>query len=305
MANTVHPGQAAGIHPGGMGCLKIMQKRGVTLHASGFYNSGEGGLTMRAFGRALRVDLHRAILAKPFFLTIFLVLAWQCLNCFSAIPSTFLLAQSNIVYVVSCGLGLGFCNELLLPIGAVSYAWSFLQDRESGFEPQAVERVGARAYGVAKVVSTGLSAFLAAAVAVVLFIAALYLGGLAEFPPYPLDNSLYYSLAAEYGVLPYYLAHIAVTGLGAAMAGVFALTVSAFVQNAYVALISPLLCYYAYQILLGFIPNSRMFSLQNILFNQPLSNARLSLLWAVVFLLTLMALCGRLFLWRIKKEDGR
>lgn len=41
-------------------------------------------------------------------------------------------------------------------------------------------------------VSTGLSAFLAAAVAIVLFIAILYLGGMAEFPFYPLDNSLYY-----------------------------------------------------------------------------------------------------------------
>ena len=261
---------------------------------------------MRAFGRALRVDLRRAILAKSFFLAILLFLAWQFLNCTGIMPSTFFWSNSSIVYVLAYALtdGAAFAVQLL-PIGAVPYAWSFLQDRESGFETQAVERVGARAYGVAKVVSTGLSAFLAAAVAIVLFIAILYLGGMAEFPHHPLDNSLYYSLATEFGVLPYYLAHIVLAGLGAALAAVFALTVSAFVHNAYVALLSPLLVFYAYQILLGFIPNSRLFSLDSILFGQPLPNAGLSLLWAVVYLLTLMALCGRLFLWRIKKEDGR
>ena len=239
------------------------------------------------------------------FLTVFLFLAWQWMNCASVMPSTFIFSQNSIVRILSYALSMGYFNVLLLPIGAVPYAWSFLQDRESGFETQAVERVGARAYGVAKVVSTGLSAFLAAAVAIVLFIAILYLGGMAEFPHHPLDNSQYYSLATEFGVLPYYLAHIVLAGLGAALAAVFALTVSAFVHNAYVALLSPLLVFYAYQILLGFIPNSRLFSLQLILFEQPLPDAGFSLLWAVVYLLTLMALCGRLFLWRMKKEDGR
>lgn len=264
---------------------------------------------MRAFGRALRVDLRRAVCGKPFFLAVFLFLAWQFLNCTVILPSSFFWTDSsntNIVYVLAFALtdGTAFA-ALLLPIGAVPYAWSFLQDRESGFETQAVERVGRRPYGAAKVVSAGLSAFLAAAVAIVLFIAVLYLIGMEEFPWYPLDNSLYYRLAVEWGVYFYYLARIAVTGLGAALAAVFALTVSAFVHNAYVALLSPLLCYYAYQILLGLMPNSRLFSLQFILFNQPLSNAGFSLLWSVAFLLMLTALCGRLFLWRVKKEDGR
>ena len=114
------------------------------------------------------------------FLTVFLFLAWQWMNCASVMPSTFIFSQNSIVRILSYALSMGYFN-VLLPIGAVPYAWSFLQDRESGFETQAVERVGARAYGVAKVVSTGLSAFLAAAVAVVLFIAALYLGAWRSF----------------------------------------------------------------------------------------------------------------------------
>ena len=70
------------------------------------------------------------------------------------------------------------------------------------------------------------------------------------------------------------------------------------------ALLAPLLIYYAYWVVQSMIPHSGWFSLYAVLFGQPISHAGLSFLWSVVFLLTLIVLCGRLFLWRLRKEQG-
>lgn len=263
---------------------------------------------MIAFGRALRVDLRRAICSKVFILSAVLLLLWQFMNCINILPSAYFWSESNtvsMVYVLNFAVtDTSAFAPLLLPIGAVPYACSFLTDRESGFEAQAVERVGTRTYGVSKVVSTAVSSFLAVTAAIVLFLGILYLGGMQELPKYPLGNSQYYALVDEGHVYLFYLVRTVITGLGAALAGVVSMTISAFVANAYVALLAPLLIYYAYWVVQSMIPHSGWFSLYAVLFGQPITHAGLSFLWSVVFLLTLIVLCGRLFLWRLRKEQG-
>ena len=91
-----------------------------------------------------------------------------------------------------------------------------------------------------------------------------------------------------------------------ALTAVFALTVSSFLSNSYVALLAPLLGFYTSQVLHSLlIPRLSAFRLDSVFFYQPIAgSASFSFLWSAVYLLTLTALCARLFLWRLRKEAG-
>lgn len=53
------------------------------------------------------------------------------------------------------------------------------------------------------------------------------------------------------------------------------------------------------------IPRLSAFRLDSVFFYQPIAgSASFSFLWSAVYLLTLTALCARLFLWRLRKEAG-
>ena len=259
---------------------------------------------MKALRRALKVDLHRAVFSRTFLLTVLLLMGWLFFNLLFYTENVWtrvdIVTQLNSATSGAFGLA-----ELLLAIATVPYAWSYLQDRNSGFEAQALQRVGFRAYGFSKILSVGLSAFLAAITSIALFLGILYARGLDVLPSHPLSESGYFLIIPNGGVFLYYLVHAVVTGLGAAMAAVVALAVSTMVPNVYVALMSPLLWYYIYQVLCSIFFLSNAFSLTVILFEQYFANPWFNFLWACVFLLTMTALFGRLFLWRLRKERGK
>ena len=169
-----------------------------------------------------------------------------------------------------------------------------------------MERVGARAYGLAKLLSVGAAAFLAVAAAMFLFLAGLYAMGMETLPGYPLNNNQYYAIASAGHVGLFYLVRITIAGLTGSLAAVFALTVSSFLSNSYVALLAPLLGFYTSQVLHSLlIPRLSAFRLDSVFFYQPIAgSASFSFLWSAVYLLTLTALCARLFLWRLRKEAG-
>ena len=72
------------------------------------------------------------------------------------------------------------------------------------------------------------------------------------------------------------------------------------------ALLAPLLGFYTSQVLHSLlIPRLSAFRLDSVFFYQPIAgSASFSFLWSAVYLLTLTALCARLFLWRLRKEAG-
>ena len=115
---------------------------------------------MRALGRALRVDLHRSVCSRPFFVTVALLFTWLVANCGRHLTSQtsrrVLSAAEMLNYTLTGTLSL---VELVLAIAAVAYAWSYCHDRSSGFFLQAVERVGLPAYGAARAIAVAVSAF--------------------------------------------------------------------------------------------------------------------------------------------------
>lgn len=274
------------------------------------------GLRTGCFLRALYVDLRRAVVSSRFLLAVGMMLAWMLGNSVTniviydflyvfGIPCTFEQAM-----VGKDGLGM-----IVLAMATVPYATGYLTDRESGFDYNAIKRVGMTAYAVAKVIAVALSAFLAMVSAAGLFLAGLCFSGAGHIAPGNGEylNGAYYDLVVLVGPWFYYLVRIIVSGFTASLASVFSLYVTTLIPNAYVALLSPLIGYYAYNsIFLGVVssltkraPFLKLFSLESVmtfLVNQ--NNVGFSFVWAVVLLLTMTALCGRGFILRLRKEQG-
>ena len=267
---------------------------------------------MKALGRALTVDLRRALVSGRFLLTVGLLLLWQLFNCSGTLLSANEWTKSSAVYAFNFAISnQEVLADLLLPLAALPYAWSFLQDRESGFENQAVERVGFWAYGFAKVLSVALSAFLAAAVSIGLFVGALFLLGLPETQPALEGGEGYLGFAASGHTVGYYLARITITGLSCSLASVFGLMMTAIIRNVFVGLLAPLVGYYLYSVLHAVVSLAthslwitQAFRLSGILFYQAFEDPGFSFLWSSVVMLTMTALCAKGFLGRLRKEQG-
>ena len=268
------------------------------------------------FLRGLRVDLHRAVLSRRFLLAVGLLLAWILANGATNIFVYDFLYIYGIPYTFEQAMvgndGLGM---IVLAMATVPYATGYLTDRDSGFDHHAIKRVGFHAYAAAKVVSVGLSAFLAMVTAAGIFLTGLCLSGARHAIPGNGEylNGVYYDLVVLVGPWFYYMVRLIISGLTAALASVFALYVTTLIPNAYVALLSPLIGYYAYDsIFLGALssltkraPFLRLFGLQNIMtFLVSQNNVSFSFKWAVVFLMTMTVLCGRGFMLRLRKEQG-
>lgn len=268
------------------------------------------------FLRALQVDLQRAVLSTRFLLTVVLMLAWLLVNGATNIYIYNFLYAFGIAYTfdqaMTGGVGLGM---IILSIATVPFSTSYLTDRESGFGYHIIKRVGFGAYSFARVIAVGLSAFLAMVTAAGIFLVGLCLSGAPH--AYPVDvyhlNGVYYELTVTGQTWLYYLIRFIISGLTAAVAAVFALFSSSLIPNTYVALLSPLVGYYAFENILLHIIYSmsngqtiwlNAFSLAVITAGQVSRNHFFSFLWASAYLLTLFALLSWGFICRLRREQG-
>lgn len=260
-------------------------------------------------GRALRVDLRRAILSSKFILTVILLLLWLLFNGTFDIFLNKTLFWSGIPYALNWALtgdfGVGMLN---LVIAAVPYSTSYLTDLECGFDNYAVARVGLSAYTQARVISVALASFLALWTAVGIFLAGLSLTG-APHTSLALTGE-YTDLTIQVGPWSYYLVRMTISGLTCAMAAVFSLFISSLIHNLYVAILSPLVAYYVYGVVMfvvlkvtgeGGVLN--LFSLSYVIAYQVSSHNGFSFLWAVIYQLTVILLCGKGFAYRLRKEQ--
>lgn len=257
----------------------------------------------RRFLCSMWVDLNRAFISIPFVLTVLLLILWQFSNTLFQLSDSYWWSLADLVEIFNAAISDEMCVAiLLLPIAAVPYSWSTGMDRRSGFAVSAVQRVGEKAYCLSKVTSVALSAFLAVVIAESLFVLLLLSQGVPVLPAHPLNNTQFF-LLAERSVPQFIFVREVISGLSGALAAVFAMTADAFLHNSLAALISPLLGYYAWEsglYLIGCQANG--FYLQQIFFCQPMENPLFSAIWSIVYLLTLLVLCGRLFTWKIRKE---
>lgn len=99
------------------------------------------------FGRTLRLELRRAVYSPRFLLGVGLTLVWMAFNAAEAVGS-----YPNAVFAgIPVLLRLAITGQLstgpvLLAVATIPHAFSYLAERECGFQQQAISRVGSVTY---------------------------------------------------------------------------------------------------------------------------------------------------------------
>lgn len=266
---------------------------------------------MKAMRRALGVELRRSVLSLTFLVGAGVMLLWMYLNCAEklndSVMRSFYTVADQLFFATASQ---GNLSPLILAIAAIPYAWSYCQDRGSGFLDQAAERVGYPMYGSAKALAVGVSAFLAFQAALALFTVYLFCLGIPASSYTSAYTGPYTIIAAEGHFLGYYLCRAMLSGLTCVLAAEFGLMLTAYIPNPYMAFILPLLVHYMLEMLLeslsGFFQLNLVTILPDvILFGQPYVSEVLSFVWSAGMMLLLSILCGRCFCGRIERGHGK
>lgn len=260
-----------------------------------------------SFRNVLLLDLRRSVCSVRFLFGIIAMLVWMIVN----IGYDFLhydnALESGTVYLLRMALDGSNMGPVLLVIAAIPYATTFLSEEACGFRMEMEKRAGIYRYCVSKVIATVLSAFLLAAVSILLFLGLLTLLHI----PHVLQNesmAIYYEeLSVTRGVGWYYGVKVILTGLVCSLSAMFALFISSCIPNAYASMLSPMIGYYLWNSILNLLypllPASiiwQMISPLNLFFAQVwLGNSLLSFLWTTLFLTLLTAFLGIWFVRRV------
>ena len=214
-----------------------------------------------------------------------------------------------MIQLIRLGLDGEFSTgPVLLSIATVPYAFSYLTEKECGFQQQAVERIDVMTYGICKAIAVFISAFLMGATALWVFIGVLSTLGIPPAVRYEEVENTYAVLAATKGPGWYYVIRSFHTGLVCGQAALFSLMIMTWIPNAYVGFLSPLIGYYMADCILSLltrIVSSPLWSLvspMQLFFGQPIADAGFSYLWTVLVLAVLAVYYGIRFLLRLGKE---
>ena len=271
--------------------------------------NNQSAISNGAFWRTIRVELRRAIFSIRFLLGIVMTLAWMILNAAESVRTYDRAVFAGVVQLIRLGLdGLQSTGPVLLAISTIPYTFSYLAEKECGFNKQIIERVGMPTYGICKVVACGTSAFLMGAVALALFIAALSAAGILHTVRYDEVKETYAAIAVTVGSGWYYGMKICHVGLVCSQAAVFSLMVLSFIPNSYVGFLAPLIGYYMADCILALLtrivsgPLWSLVSPMQLFWGQPLPDIVPSFLWTVFVLVMLMFFFGICFFIRLRKE---
>lgn len=270
----------------------------------------------------LRLELRRAVFSPRFLLGAGLMLLWMMFNAAESVMGYERAVFAGVVQLLRLALDLHWSTgPVILAIAAIPYSFSYLTERECGFQQQAIERVGLRTYGVCKALATAISGFFMGMVAVGSFILILTAMGIPHTVRYDEVEYTYAVLVATRGPMWFYTVKLIQLGLVCAQAALFSLMAMAFIPNSYVGFLSPLIGYYMVDcielLLTRIFPSNTFWTLFNMMylffdsgvnnnfFDSTAQNLIFTYLWTVG-MLTVMALgFGCCFMWKLKKKAAQ
>ncbi len=262
------------------------------------------------FRRSLRLELRRSILSSRFMLGVGLMLGWMILNAAESVK-TYKHAQfAGIVQLIRLGMtNYNATGPVFLAISTIPYTFSYLTEKECGYQNQAMERIGSMTYGAGKVTAVALSAFLMGVIALGSFIGICSLVGIPHTVRLEEVQYSYAVWAAAKGPGWYYAAKFFHAGLVCGQAAVFSLMILGWMPNAYVGFLSPLIAYYLIECVESIVSRMvdisvllRLFSPNVIFYEVNSQNILFHYLWSIFMLLWMAVFFGISFLVRLSKE---
>lgn len=255
------------------------------------------------------MELRRAVCSVRFLLGVAMMLVWILLNATEAVKTYEHAVFAGVIQLIRLGLdGHTSTGPVLLAISTIPYAFSYLTEKESGFQQQVVARIGVSTYGICKLIATFFSAFLMGITALCVFVGTLSAIGIPHTVRNEEVKDTYAFLAVTLGPEWYYLAKSLLVGLMCGQAALFSLMIMSWIPNAYVGFLSPLIGYYMAECIFSLLthivssPFWGVISPTQLFFGQPMADAGFSYLWTVL-VLALLAVCfGIRFLLQFGKE---
>lgn len=265
----------------------------------------------QGFCRAVRAESQRAIFSVRFLLSITMVCSWMLINAAESVKTYEHAVFAGITQLIRLGVdGHSSTGPVLLAVSTIPYAFSYLDEKECGFQQQVEGRIGVLVYGLSKLFANFLAAFLMGFVALWTYVGLLSLIGIPHTVRYEEIKNTYAVLAVTFGPGWYYLTKSFLLGLICGQAALFSLMVMAWIPNIYVGFLSPLIGYYLAECIFSLVTqvvSSPFWALVNpmqLFFGQPASNAGFSYLWTVFILMMLITCFGIRFLLQLGKEHA-
>lgn len=256
---------------------------------------------MRNFLGSLRIDLQRAFLSGYFWLAILLVLLLNYVSVFMEIR---LNGSINAIYLLSTFCFGGDNTIVLLFLGSLPYAKSFVTDWNTQFLRFHLIRTSPDGYTWSKVITVFLSSAISIGMGFALTILCFSLH-------MPLGNDNVgemimglpaYGQLLNNSYLLFFAAQISALALGVSVWAVAALFLSAYVTNAFVVLASPVIAYYVIINSIGrYLPtllNMDRFMLGNV----TLGSAGSTFIYTLLYCLLLTIILGFGFSRKVKKR---
>lgn len=255
------------------------------------------------------MEFRRAVYSARFLLGVAMMLVWILLNATEAVKTYEHAVFAGVTQLIRLGLdGHTSTGPVLLAISTLPYAFSYLTEKECGFQQQAVGRIGVLTYGICKLLATFFSAFFMGVTALWIFIGVLSALGVPHSVRYEEVKNTYAILAETMGPGWYYLAKSLLVGLMCGQAALFSLMVMSLIPNTYVGFLSPLIGYYMAECIFGLLtrtgssPFWGLISPMQLFFGQPIADAGFSYFWTVLMLVALTVCFGIRFLLQLGKE---
>lgn len=247
------------------------------------------------------------------------MLLWMGFNAAESVGNYNNAVFAGVVQLLQLSLDLHpSTGPVILAIAAIPYSFSYLTERECGFQQQAIERVGLRTYGLSKVLATVISGFLMGVTAVGSLILVLSAMGIPHTVRYDEVQYTYAVLVATRGPGWFYSVKLLHMGLVCGQAALFSLMATAFIPNAYVGFLSPMIGFYILECIQLFLsrifPSNTvwpLFALWNLFFGSSVNNdffgsiaqnLVFTYLWTVGALTLMTVAFGWCFLRKLKKE---
>ena len=250
---------------------------------------------MQTFLRTLRVDLRRSVISVPFIISLVILLLIQLLATIGELTNI-QLAYLDWPYYLNRASTSSLQPYAILLAACLGYAWSYCQDKGSGFYDQAVQRVGFRAYCLSRILSVIISALLVGILSVCLFtLFLLSLNHLGTALDENYENRAVYLHLIHLGKPVLFVCFRALhNGLVCAMAASVGLAVSAYIPNTHVAVFSPLILYLILNTI-GKVTGSTWFHPNKLLFFQYHRNVWHNLFLVFMVTVDIMVISGYLF----------
>jgi len=252
---------------------------------------------MKKWIHALRMDMFRCFCSPPIYLA---VLASAAVMLTGVMQTILLFSDLNVLYLV---VGQEF-SVIPFVLCALPFATTFCADYRNRFIWYSVQRSSVPGYAWGKITCTAVCSGIAAALGIALFIAVLT----ARFPLIGYDSAFEArSSIAPYGELllgshpiAYFLCKLLCEAMFAAILATAALTISCFIPNIFVALVSPIICFYAAinAAPYGWLSPYRLFITTSVDMGGP---AR-SMLYTFAYTVCCIGILGAIFLIRLKRR---